>query len=110
MQQGKPRFKIEVSPQYRTIMVNGVLGGYRPGFFEMLVFTDEIDPEELRAELSESLVVKRTFQCRLVLDPVQAKSLLVWLSQQVSEYEKKFGEIRLPARQQTEKRGPSMYV
>jgi len=105
-----PKFKKEISPHYRTIVVSGVFGGHRPGWFEMIIFTDEIDPESLDPALSGSrVVVKRTFQCRLILDPIQAKSLLQWLTYHVKEYEKKFGEIKMPPAPSTRGRS-SMFV
>jgi len=92
---------------YRTILVNGVFGGHRPGFFEAIVYTDEIIADDALSSMPpspEQVKIKRVLQCRLVMDPVQAKSLLNWLSEHVSEYEKKFGKITLPGEIKLEKR------
>ena len=42
------------------------------------------------------MYIKRVLQCRLVLNAVEAKSLLQWLSDHVNKYEKTFGKIVKP--------------
>lgn len=90
--------EVKKHDHYRTIFVSGVYGGHRPGFFEAIVYTDEMDPEEALSSLEVAPVVniRRIIQCRLILDPFQAKSLLEWLKRHIEEYEKKFGEIKVP--------------
>lgn len=95
-QKGHPKVEVAKHENYRTIIVNGVLGGLRPGFFEAIVYTDEVVGDEaLSTALSspEKAYIKRTIQCRLVFDPFQAKSLAQWLTNNVKEYEKLFGKI-----------------
>ncbi len=93
--------KIEAvrDPNYRTIIVNGVIGGHRPGFFEVIIYSEEMIAEDslatLRPEPSK-VRIRRTLQCRLIIDPVQAKSLAKWLTHHISEYEKTFGRIITP--------------
>lgn len=93
------RFEVERSPCYRTIVVSGVFGGHRPGFFEAIVYTDELMADralESQPPDSSKVAVKRTIQCRLLMNPFQAKALLMWLKEHVEAYERKFGEIKLP--------------
>ncbi len=95
-----PKIIVEKHKDYRTIVVDGVFGGHKPGAFEIIVYTDELEPDEALAAVptaKEKVKVKRTVQCRLVLSPVQAKSLEKWLSTQLQAYEKKFGKIPFPA-------------
>jgi hypothetical protein len=81
-------------------IVNGVFGGHRPGFFEAVVYTDEMMADEALSKappLSEKVKIRRILQCRLIMDPIQAKSLFNWLSNHIKEYEKLFGKIVLPS-------------
>jgi len=100
-----PEVVVERSPDYKTIIVSGVFGGHRPGFFEAIVYTDELLADEALASIppdAERFKIKRTLQCRLVIDPVQAKSLLEWLKRHVEQYEKEFGEIRPSPKEEKE--------
>lgn len=104
----QPRVKVERHPNYRTIIVSGVYGGHRPGIFEAIVYTDEMEADEALASIppdQAKLTVRRTLQCRLLLDPFQAKTLLQWLKHHVEAYEKQFGEIKTPRLK--ERRPPS---
>lgn len=95
----KMKFEVVKHPDYRTINVNGVCGGHRPGFFEIIIYTDELIPEEALASIDfdkSKIKLKRTLQCRLILDPMQAKSFLNWLARHVAQYEQKFGKILMP--------------
>jgi len=93
--------KIEVveDPQYKTIIVNGMFGGHRPGYFEAIVYTDELEAKEALGTVSlapERAFIKRTIRCRLVMDPVTAKSTAHWLMNHIVEYERIFGKIPFP--------------
>ena len=94
--QRPPKVVAEKHEHYRTINVNGFYGGHRPGFFEAVVYTDEMITEEALSSIppdSSKIVVKRTVQTRLVMDPFQAKSFLKWLSDHIKQYETVFGKI-----------------
>lgn len=98
-EQEEPKVEVVKDPNYRTIIVNGVIGGHRPGFFEAIVYSEEMISEDALAKLRpepSKIRVRRVLQCRLIIDPVQAKSLAKWLAQHVSEYEKTFGRIITP--------------
>lgn len=91
-------FETTKSDTYKTINVTGVFGGLRPGFFEVVVFSDEMKIEkalETNPPNPEKIAAKRTIECRLILNPFQAKSLSTWLQGIVEDYEKQFGEIRM---------------
>ena len=101
MSQPRPPPKVEISKHenYRTIIVNGVFGGHRAGYFEAVIYTDEMVADESLSTIPPDptkVRVKRELQCRLVMDPVQAKMLMKWLAQHIEQYEKAFGKIVLP--------------
>ena len=112
---GRKTSKVEVVRHegYRTIIVNGVFGGHRPGYFEAVVHTDEMIADESLSIIPpdpEKMYIRRVLQCRLVMDPVQAKSLMEWLSRHISEYEKMFGKIVKPEGVKEEKPPPSTII
>jgi hypothetical protein len=94
-----PKIEVFEEPNYRTIIVNGVFGGHRPGYFETIIYTDELIAKEslgTAALAPERAFFKRTLQCRLVMDPVTAKSVAKWLTEHIDQYEKLFGKIPTP--------------
>ena len=101
-----PKIIVEKSQHYRTIIVSGVFGGHRPGFFEAVIYTDELVADEALEHpmpKANKIYIKRTVQCRLLMNPFQAKSFAQWLVNHIKEYEKEFGEIKLPKQPSTEK-------
>jgi len=91
-----PEFSVERSPDYRTIQVSGVFGGHRPGLFEAIIYTDEMIADEALREPTgdpKRVKLKRTIQCRLVIDPIQAKAFAGWLQHHIENYEKEIHEI-----------------
>ncbi|MEM2926005.1 MAG: hypothetical protein QW220_06050 [Candidatus Bathyarchaeia archaeon] len=95
----EPKVEVAKDPNYRTILVNGLFGGHRPGFFEAIVYTDEMVAEDALATLRgdpSKVRIRRTLQCRLLMDPVQAKSIAKWLTGHIAEYERTFGKIPTP--------------
>jgi len=94
-----PKIIVEKHENYRTIIQSGVFGGHRPGFFEWIVYTDEISAEDALSTIppdSAKLYIKRTLQCRLILSPVQAKILYEWLGEHIRKYEEIYGKIITP--------------
>lgn len=96
MSEEPPRIEVRKDERYRDIIVNGIFGGPRPGFFEAILYTDELVVDEAVKSVpfnNEKLYLRRTIQCRLVMDPVQAKSFAMWLNRHIQSYEKTFGKI-----------------
>jgi len=90
--------KIEVmkAADYRTINVDGIIGGAKTRYFEIVCFTDEGDYREATNSplpVMEKAILKRTLQCRLVVDPMMAKIIHGWLGNQILLYEKSVGKI-----------------
>jgi hypothetical protein len=95
----QPRIEVIDDPDYRTIIVNGVFGGHKPGFLEAVVYTDEWVVKEALATLDaplDKIYIKRTLKCRLVIDPFTAKSVADWLTTHIKQYEESFGKIEAP--------------
>ena len=94
-----PVISVEKSPDFKTIIASGLFGGRRPGFFEAIVYTDEMAAEEsLKTPVGDPMKtnIKRTIQCRLYFDPLTAKGISQWLNKQLADYEKDFGNIVIP--------------
>lgn len=93
-----PKVETQKDPNYRTILTSGVFGGHRAGYFEAIIYTEELiadDALETAKISSDRAFIRRTQQCRLVMDPFQAKSFAEWLNRHIQEYEKKFGKIEM---------------
>lgn len=109
-----PKVVVERHESYRTIVENGIFGGPRPGFFEWIVYTDETVADDALAAIPQPdisrVYIKRTLQCRIVTSPEEAKALAEWLNNNIKQYEKQFGKIRLPKAPQPGKKPSDMYV
>jgi len=105
-----PEVIIEKASDYRTIIVSAVFGGHRPGCFEIIIYTDETIADDALSSIPPDptrIKVKRILQCRLVMDPFQAKSFMLWLKKHIEDYEKEFGEIKLPKKME---KGEPTYI
>ncbi|MGC1709607.1 MAG: hypothetical protein WA799_07395 [Nitrosotalea sp.] len=95
----QPEFNSRKHEQYRTINVNGVFGGIRMGYVEIVTYSEEAD---LTKAMSSAQInpnkaeIDRVLECRLIMDPIQMKSVSLWLAKNVEEYEKLFGRIPSP--------------
>ena len=105
-----PEFTCIKHDNFRTINVNGLYGGPRMGYVEANIYSEESELTKALAspQLSMNKVeVKRTLECRLVIDPIQLKSLAMWFDKQVKDYEVLFGRIPSPeevaSKQKTDK-------
>jgi len=110
-----PKVEIHKDEKYRTIIVSGVFGGHRPGFFEAILYTDELVADETLSTAvpsPEKAYLRRTLQCRLIMDSFQAKNFAQWLIYHVNEYEKLFGKIPAPeeVKQRSKGEEPSPYL
>ena len=95
-----PKIIVEEHEGYRTIIQSGIIGGHRPGFFECVVYTDEVVTNESLSTVPPDptkVIIKRTLQCRLFMTAIEAKNLLTWLTNNINRYEKTFGKIVTPA-------------
>ncbi len=94
-----PKVEVSEDPQYKSINVSGVFGGQRPGYFEAILFTDQLEAREALSSVNpilERAYIRRTLQCRLIIDPVTAKSILGWLENSIKQYEQVWGKIASP--------------
>ena len=96
---GVPVIEPEESPNHRRILVAGVFGGPRPGGVHALIYSEQMNAvNALTAPQPEPqrIVLKRIIECELLLDPVQLKSIHMWLGEKIKEYETLYGPIPSP--------------
>lgn len=79
------------SPYYREVTPDYIFGGVKPGFLEMSVVTTKASPFEKMVNHRD--VIEHTEEITLKLAPMQAKSLITWLLQNIKLYESAFGKI-----------------
>lgn len=68
-------------------------------YFEVILYSDELVAADAlsSAEIAtERSSVKRTLECRLIIDPFQAKTIHDWLGKHIADYEKVFGRVSSP--------------
>src|SRR2546428_505231 len=87
-----PEIEVKEHPNFRTINVGGVYGMPLGMHFEVIVYSEQF---EVAGALSSAQMtmpprVNRTIECRLIIDPFQAKSIVQWLTTQVNAIENHF--------------------
>ncbi len=91
--------QVKEHPNFRTINVNGVFGGARGMYFDIVLFSDESKVSSALSTIGtapEKTTINRTLECRLIIDPSNAKAISQWLMLNIAEYEKQFGRIPSP--------------
>lgn len=94
-----PEIQVKEHPNFRTINVNGVFGGARGMYFDIVLFSDESKVGSALSTIRtapEKTTINRTLECRLIIDPLNAKAISQWLMISIAEYEKQFGRIPSP--------------
>jgi hypothetical protein len=96
---GIPRIQTGYSDTYKRINVAGIFGGILPGGLEAIVYSEERRADAVleTAPISpEKIIVKRTVEAELIVDPMEMKSIHAWLGDKIAEYERLFGKIPSP--------------
>ena len=68
-------------------------------YFDIVLFSDESKVASALSSLKiapERTTINRTLECRLIIDPLNAKAISQWLMLSITEYEKQFGRIPSP--------------
>jgi len=79
------------SQNYREITPDYIFGGVKPGYIEMIVVTTKLGAFE--KVVNQKDVVEHTEEATLKITPSQAKSIVVWMLQNIKLYESMFGKI-----------------
>ena len=63
--------------------------------FEVVLYSEQLEVAKALSSVQTIMPpsVSRTLECRLIIDPFQAKSIAQWLTAQVNAFEKQFGHI-----------------
>lgn len=93
---GLPELIGETSPDYKKIIVEGVIGNVDSIGLQMLVYSSLRDVS--KALESEPVATQRsrfirTAECELILSPITMKSVYEWLGEKLENYEAIFGKI-----------------
>ncbi len=91
--------KGEYSTSYKRINVAGILGGVVPGGLEAIIYSEEKRAEQVLESpnlSSNRITIKRTAEVELVIDPMQMKSIQLWLQRKIEDYERLFARIPSP--------------
>lgn len=88
----KPKIKIVDSDDFRQIYSMGAVMAHNPVVFSLTFYNDRIMLTEVDRPPSE---VKRVFEVEIQTSPITAKQLFMALGKNISEFEKKYGEIKV---------------
>ena len=93
-----PEIEVKEDPNFRTINVGGVFGTPIGMRFEVIIYSEHLDPTKALASAQQNIQAKvsRTLECRLIIDPFQAKSIAQWLTAHVNAFESQYGHIPSP--------------
>jgi len=104
-----PRFETKKSPEYKVIHVSGAIVGLNPNEGTIIIFQDKIIPKTNPDGSMAIETIEREILAELKMSPVQFKSLAQIMDIHIKEFEKVFGEIKLPAPIQKQQPKGTMY-
>lgn len=94
-----PEIKVEESPNYHDIDMDGFWGGVRPSGLEFTIYSEKMDFSGTLAsqppKASKTTVV-RIIEANMKLDPIQMINFHKWLGDKIEEYRKIIGPIPSP--------------
>jgi hypothetical protein len=89
---------IDSDENFRRILVAGIVGGTRPSGLEATIFSERQVTDDIVKVMNtgkeatlEKIVIKRTIECELIIDPLQMVSIYNWLGDKIAEYQRIFG-------------------
>jgi len=90
-----PQFEITKKPDYSYIFATGIFGGIDPNGARIIFYLDRLDPEMKRDQPGrmQTRQVNRELQVEVNMSPVGYKSMMLWMQNNVQQYEERFGEI-----------------
>jgi len=89
-----PEPEVSYSDDYKTIIVDGVIGGLKLGYIDAIIFSNDCNvANALKANDMSKITIKQQLMARLYFSPLQAKQFQQWITHHIEEYEKKFGAI-----------------
>lgn len=88
----KPKIKVVDSDDFRQIYSMGAVMAHNPVVFSLTFYNDRIVLTEVDRPPSE---VKRILETEIQISPITAKQLFMALGKNISEFEKKYGEIKV---------------
>ena len=86
---------------FRTIIVSGAIGIATKNNIQITLYSDDLNPNDYASDpnlKTGQIRARRVIECRLLMDPVAAKSLQNVVNSSISDFEKMFGEIKKPER------------
>ena len=109
-----PQVDVHEHPNFRTITVGGLYGLLNEGHYEIYLYSQFFDPVMPLGKFDSSSAYptrySRILECRLLIDPINLKSIARWLTEKVNEYEEQFGIIPPECQQQTAEAGHTKWA
>ena len=87
------RIEMYKPEDFKQVYAIGAVGGHSPYDFRIGFYNDAPEP---RQNGSDTQVIRRKLETEIILSPLAAAELSVWLTQHLQDYEAKFGPIKRP--------------
>jgi hypothetical protein len=96
---GVPDVNAKQAESFKSVNVSGLWGGVSERGLEAVVYSDLAKYEKVLGSAqpqNTKAYIERTIECGLIINPMQMKSIHLWLGQKIKEYESLFAPIPSP--------------
>jgi hypothetical protein len=92
-----PQFDVTKNPEYKSVSSTGIFGGVSPNDAKIIFFLDRLEPEMVRDQPGKMRTerINRELQVEIHMSPHAYKTMSLWMQRNVTQYEERFGEIRM---------------
>jgi len=95
MKKSKNEIPVLIPSDIPKIYATGSYGGYSPFDFRLMLFSEQALQED-KIISPKKIDIAREIQAEIILSPLAAKHLAIWLLNQVEKFEKEIGPIPDP--------------
>lgn len=89
----KISIEMKKAEDFRRVYAIGAIGGHTPWDFRIGFYNDT--PKIMKPKQKQNPTMDREIMTEVILSPMAAKELLLWLGTHVKQYEKQFGPINV---------------
>lgn len=83
----------KIAEESEQIYMTGAFGGFTPYDFRIILYNETLGP---KGEIVDEGSLIRESKYQLIMSPLTAKELLLWLQKNIKAYEDQVGEIEVP--------------
>lgn len=84
---------VKISENPEQIYMTGAFGGFTPYDFRIMIYNEVMKQKD---HVIEEGTLVRESKYQLIMSPLTAKELSIWLQKNIEAYEEESGEIKVP--------------